>query len=79
MLGMSYSIQRSHLAKPGLLVLNLAKLSQLYLGIGEQLEPRIMQHPFAYAKTDCGVIRYGTSPIFQQYLEFLRQRQNSGQ
>jgi hypothetical protein len=48
----------------------------LYSKIGEQLDSTIMQHPFAYARTDCGVTRYGTSPIFREYLDDLHLRRD---
>lgn len=47
----------------------------LYGEIGHSLDPTIMQHPYAYAETDCGVVSYGTSPLFEQYCHFLTSSQ----
>ncbi len=47
----------------------------LYAQIGETLDPRIMQQPYAYAETDCGVVCYGTSPIFKDHLAAITSRQ----
>lgn len=39
----------------------------LYAQIGETPAPQVMRRPYAYAETDCGVLRFGTSPIFKDY------------
>jgi hypothetical protein len=40
--------------------------------IGIELDPAMMTQPIAYAKTDCGTVRYGTSSIFKEYVKSLR-------
>jgi len=42
--------------------------------VGDNLDPAVMSKPVAYAETDCGVIQYGTSPIFRDYVVSLRSR-----
>ena len=45
----------------------------LYAAIGQNLNPEIMTTAVAYAETDCGMVRYGTSSIFRKYVRWLRQ------
>ena len=40
-----------------------------YTKTGIRLNPKGMNKALAYAKTDCGVICYGTSPIFKEYVQ----------
>ena len=42
-----------------------------YAKIGMRLDPKVMNKALAYAKTDCGVTCYGTSPIFKEYVQEL--------
>ena len=42
-----------------------------YAKIGERWDKKVMGQALAYAKTDCGVTRYGTSPIFKEYVQEL--------
>lgn len=43
----------------------------VYSKMGEHLDKKVMNKPLAYAKTDCGVACYGTSPIFKEYIQQL--------
>jgi len=47
----------------------------LYAQIGENPDPHIMQRPYAYAETDCGVLCFGTSSIFKDYFAVITSRQ----
>jgi len=44
----------------------------VYAPVGEDLNLNIMQKPVAYVKTDCGITRYGSSPILKEYVRRLR-------
>jgi hypothetical protein len=50
----------------------------LYAAIGLSLNPTIMLKAVAYAETDCGVVCYGTTPIFQEYINALPSQKNGG-
>ncbi|MGD0540449.1 MAG: hypothetical protein ABSB33_02915 [Tepidisphaeraceae bacterium] len=39
---------------------------------GAKLDPALLTKAVAYVKTDCGKVRYGTSPIFKEYAKNLR-------
>ncbi len=43
-----------------------------YAKMGAELDPSVLGKARAYAKTDCGHICYGTSPIFKEYVHELR-------
>jgi hypothetical protein len=43
----------------------------LYGELGGSLDPEIMQFPYAFAETDCGIVCYGTSPMFEGYCRSL--------
>src|SRR5262249_41688528 len=49
--------------------------AETFLGkVGQSLPTMIMKKPIVYAKTDCGVFCYGTSPILQkEFAERLQQ------
>jgi hypothetical protein len=42
-----------------------------YAKTGVRLDPKVMNKALAYAKTDCGITCYGTSPIFKEYVQGL--------
>jgi hypothetical protein len=50
----------------------------LYLAIGDSLKPSITHDAVAYAKTDCGKVFYGTSPLFREYINGLPYQKNGG-
>jgi len=43
-----------------------------YAPVGTKLDPAVMRRPVAYAATDCDRVRYGSSPIFKEYMRQLR-------
>lgn len=45
-----------------------------YMSVKEQLDPKIVRKPVAYAMTDCKVIKYGSSPIFKDYMEQMKKK-----
>ena len=47
-----------------------------YVKTGEDLDVKVMEKAVAYAHTDCGIIQYGTSPIFKEYVQKLHEHQN---
>lgn len=49
----------------------------LYGMAGELIDPRVVTVPVAFAKTDCGRIRYGRSPAFTEFLRLLSRRRES--
>jgi hypothetical protein len=44
----------------------------VYDAIGTELDPKMLSKAVAYARTDCGKVKYGTSPIFKNYIAFLK-------
>jgi hypothetical protein len=43
-----------------------------YAPVGTKIDPAVMRRPVAYAATDCDRVRYGSSPIFKEYMRQLR-------
>lgn len=41
-----------------------------YARIGETLDPKVLKKPVAYARTDCGKVKYGTSHILKAILKY---------
>jgi hypothetical protein len=50
-----------------------------YAGLGKKIDPKVVRRPIAYAETDCGVIQYGTSPIFTDYMKKMKRNEKWGQ
>ena len=50
----------------------------LYAESGVKPDPEVMRRPYAYAKTDCGVLCSGTSPIYKDYFAAITSRQGRG-
>jgi hypothetical protein len=44
----------------------------IYARVGEILDPDVLGKSLAYAQTDCGKVKYGTSPIFKSHIDFLK-------
>jgi hypothetical protein len=46
----------------------------VYAGVGVDPDPQIVRRPSAYAETDCGVLRFGTTPLYKAYLAAVASR-----
>jgi hypothetical protein len=44
----------------------------IYFGFNTKLDVSLLKKKHAYVKTDCGIVKYGTSPIMKDYVKNLK-------